>query len=136
MKAAIDEVRKTLAHEGVDMKRDIDLSREILFEMEKQDGSERSIKVVVEGHTEEEINYHLRLLKDAGFIEASVLGTRFGAIVTPTRLTWSGHEFIEAARSSKVWDGAKAFVLKTTGTLTLEGLKLAIPHVLKNLMGV
>jgi hypothetical protein len=51
-------------------------------------------------------------------------------------LTWSGHEFLNAARRSKVWERAKEFALKTTGTLTLEGLKVAIPQVTKLLMGM
>lgn len=118
------------------MKRDMDLIREILFECEKQDGTGRMIQVKIEGHSDEEINYHLVLLTDAGFIEASVLDTQIGPIVQPLRLTWSGHEFLNAARSSKMWEGAKEFALKTTGTVTLEGLKLAIPYVTKLLMGV
>jgi len=118
------------------MKRDMDLVRDILLDVEKQDGSGGWIKVAVENHSEDEINYHLLLLKDAGFLEAAVLNAGVRSIVQPTRLTWKGHEFLNAARSSKVWEGAKEFVLKTTGTLTLEGLKLAIPHVTKLLMGV
>jgi hypothetical protein len=75
------------------------------------------------------------LLKDAGFMEAAVLKSQDGVMVQPIRLTWSGHEFIDAARRSKVWEAAKAFALKTTGTLTVEGVKLAIPYVMKSLMG-
>jgi hypothetical protein len=118
------------------MKRDMDLVRDILFELEKQDGSGSWMKVALEGRSENEINYHLLLLKDAGFMEAAVLQDGVRSIVQPLRLTWSGHEFLNAARSSKLWEGAKEFVLKTTGTLTLEGLKLAIPHVTKSLMGM
>jgi len=118
------------------MKRDMDLIRKILLDLEKQDGSGLWIKVSIEDHSEDEINYHLRLLKDAGFIEASVLSAGVRSIVQPIRLTWSGHEFLNAARSSKLWDAAKEFAQKTTGTLTLEGLKLAIPHVTKLLMGL
>ena len=118
------------------MKRDMDLVRDILFEVEKQDGSGSWMKVVLEGRSEDEINYHLLLLKDAGYLDAAVLQDGVRAIVQPLRLTWTGHEFLNAARSSKLWEGAKEFALKTTGTLTLEGLKLAIPHVTKLLMGV
>jgi hypothetical protein len=113
----------------------MELVREILFAVESQSGSGRFIKVAIEGHSEEEINYHMVLLKDAGFMEAAVLESQEGPMVQPIRLTWSGHEFIDSARSSKVWDGAKAFALRTTGTLTLEGIKLAIPHVMKALIG-
>lgn len=84
------------------MKRDMDLIREILLECEKQDGTGRPIKVAIEGRSGDEVNYHLVLLKEVGFIEASsVLKTRFGPVLQPIRLTWSGHEFLGAARSSK-----------------------------------
>ena len=117
------------------MKRDMELIRELLFAVESHDSPETYIQVSIEGRSEEEINYHLLLLKDAGFIEAVVMESLGGVMVQPLRLTWSGHEFIDAARSNKVWEGAKAFALRTTGTVTLEGLKLAIPYVMKALMG-
>jgi hypothetical protein len=41
------------------MKRDMDLVRDILLDMEKQDGSGGWIEVAVPGHSEDEINYHL-----------------------------------------------------------------------------
>ena len=52
----------------------------------------------------------------------------------PKRLTYSGHEFLDAARGDTVWHKAKALTLKSTGTLTLEGLKIALPHVVKALI--
>ena len=69
------------------MKRDMDLIREILFELEKQGGSGSWMKVAIEGRSEDEINYHLLLLKDAGFLEAAVLQDGVRAIVQPIRLT-------------------------------------------------
>ena len=57
------------------MKRDMDLIREILFAVEKHDDKSGWIRVVIEGHSNEEVNYHLLLLKDAGFMEAAVMGT-------------------------------------------------------------
>jgi hypothetical protein len=114
----------------------MDLVREILLECEEQDRADGMIDIKIKGRSENEVNYHLMLLRDAGFIEASVLDTQIGPLVQPLRLTWSGHEFLSAARSSKLWEGAKEFSLKTTGALTLETLKLAIPHVTKLLMGV
>jgi hypothetical protein len=100
--------------------------------MIRKDGG---ISVAIEGHSNAEVNYHMLLLKDAGFVEAAVQRSDEGVMVQPLRLTWSGHEFIDSARSSKVWDGAKAFALKRTGTSTLEGMKLAIPHVMRALIG-
>jgi hypothetical protein len=62
------------------------------------------------------------------------LSSLSGICWKPTRLTYSGHEFLDAARSDTVWQKAKAWALKSTGTLTLEGLKLALPHVVKALI--
>ena len=68
------------------MKRDMDLVREILFELEKQDGSGSRMRVVLEGRSEDEINYHLLLLKDAGVLEAAVLRDGVRAISPVTEL--------------------------------------------------
>jgi hypothetical protein len=117
------------------MKRDMDLIRDILLVVEKQDHG-GLIKVEIEGHSPHDINYHMVLLRDAGLVEAAVMQSQDELYVQPIRLTWAGHEFIDSARSSKVWEGAKTFAMKTTGTLTLEALKLAIPIVIKNLMSM
>jgi len=49
-------------------------------------------------------------------------------------LTYGGHEFLDAARNDTVWEKAKTAVVKSTGVLTLEGLKVALPMVLKSLI--
>jgi hypothetical protein len=74
----------------------MDLIREVLFELEKQDGSGSWIKVAIEGRSQDEINCRLLLLKDIGFLEAAVLQDGVRAIVQPIRLTWSGDEFSNA----------------------------------------
>ena len=37
------------------------------------------------------------------------------------RLTNKGHEFLEHAKSSKVWEAAKEWTLKTTGIIFAKG---------------
>ena len=78
------------------MKRDLDLIRHILLEIEKEPYTGDILQLDIEGYTPEQINYHILLLADAGLIEvmeASYLGRRAFA---PIRLTWEGHEFLEA----------------------------------------
>ena len=116
------------------MKRDMDLVREILQKVEELPYDGQIHDIAIDGRTEEEINYHTMLLHDAGFVEAmKILSTQF-IRWKPMRLTYSGHEFLDAARSDTVWQKAKAWTLKSTGTLTLEGLKLALPYVVKALI--
>ena len=116
------------------MKLDTDLVRQILLAVEEFpfDGSFHDVEV--EGRTENEISYHVMLLHEAGLIEALDLSSQDGVCWKPQRLTYHGHQFLDAARSDTVWQKAKLWTQKSTGTLTLEGLKLALPHVVKALI--
>ena len=51
------------------MKRDMDLARKILFEVEKLSLSAMPVEIHVEGFSKEEINYHPIILGDAGLLE-------------------------------------------------------------------
>ncbi|TWU59940.1 hypothetical protein Poly51_02130 [Rubripirellula tenax] len=90
------------------MKRDMDLIRKILFYIEEND----DISVAVDGYDQRAISYHIRLLDEADLIHAAVLSSNSGEIVIQesgqTRLTWSGHEFIDAAREPTRWNKVKA----------------------------
>jgi hypothetical protein len=68
------------------------------------------------------VRYHAELAQDAGFIEAEFMMDGF--IVQ--RLTYAGHEFLDAAREEKLWNKAKQTVLSNAGTLTVEALKIAL----------
>ncbi|HLJ16517.1 MAG TPA: DUF2513 domain-containing protein [Bryobacteraceae bacterium] len=116
------------------MKRDMDLVREILLKVEEVPFDGRFHDIGIAGRPVDEITYHVMPLHEAGFIEAMDLSGLSGMCWKPKRLTYSGHEFLDAARSDTVWQKAKAWTLKSTGTLTLEGLKLALPHVVKTLI--
>ncbi len=89
------------------MKRDMDLVRAILIEMEKwtpgQDGGE----IEVQGRTPEEITYHLGLMHEAGLIKAINASSHDGEAWLPLKILWDGHEFLDAARSDTVWAKAK-----------------------------
>src|SRR4051794_38328755 len=104
------------------MKRDMDLARAILLELERRPewtGGGRGVKLELEGHTPGEISYHVMLLKEAGLVDA--IGDKAIAPTEdrwkPTRLTWAGHEFLDAAREESLWQKAKAVVFEKTGGL-------------------
>lgn len=100
------------------MKRDMDLIREILLAIERLDtGTDDDVVVVVEGREPHMVNAHLRLLAEAGFIDAHEIpddAAEFSHFV-PTRLTWSGHEFLDAVRNPEVWRRTKAGAAKAGG---------------------
>jgi hypothetical protein len=116
------------------MKRDMDLIRAILLEIEKLPDDLESHNIEMENATPEEVTYHVRLLAQAGLIEAEDFSTFAGTRWQPRGLTWNGHEFLDAARSDTVWRKAKEIVIAGTGTLTLEALKIALPHAIRSLI--
>jgi hypothetical protein len=116
------------------MKLDTELVREILIKIEELPFDGGFHDIAVDGRTGGEITYHVMILDEAGLIEAMDLSTMDGICWKPKRLTYAGHQFLDAARSDTVWKKATALAMKSTGTLTLEGLKVAIPMVVKALI--
>jgi hypothetical protein len=104
------------------MKRDMDLFRTLLLKVEEQPVNGPFTTIEVPGHSEDEVRYHVQLAQDAGFVEADFMMDGF--IVT--RMTYAGHEFLDAAREDKLWNRAKEILLRSTGTLTVEALKTAL----------
>ena len=58
--------------------------------------------------------YHAGLLIDAGLVEGRTVQGNHGQIIGAviTRLTWAGHDFLDAARNDTVWNKAKEKMLK------------------------
>jgi hypothetical protein len=85
------------------MKRDMDLVRDILVQAETFPfGDFHDISVA--DHAHEEVVYHVMLLDEAGLIEAKECSSLDGIDWKAKRLTYEGHEFLDAARSNKLVD--------------------------------
>ncbi len=115
------------------MKRDMDLCRIILFEIEKwEDKMPRSRKVEVEGYEQSAISYNILLLAEAYLVKAIEVSTADELILHPSRLTWEGHEFLEAARDDTIWNQAKELLLEKGGGMVFEVLKQALIQLVKD----
>ncbi len=114
------------------MKRDMDLIRAILLEVEKSPSPGGS-RIEIPGRAREELYYNAQLAQEAGLIDARFLPNSDEFHVL--RLTYAGHEFLDAARNDTLWVKAKETVTKNTGTLTLEGLKIALSTLIKHALG-
>lgn len=118
------------------MKRDMDLVRRILFALETQDDNSdlRFFKIDgVEGVT---LSGHIHLMCEAGLIEASEQKNRAESNWTPRRVTWRGHEFLDAIRNDTLWSKVKEAVLEKTGGLALSALEACAKHFLKQTLGI
>lgn len=101
------------------MKRDLDLCRQLLFDLEAH-SSECAINTLRAGEPDDRIRYHLRLLCDAGLVKET---NRTNGSFTSLRLTSAGAELIELSRSNARWRDAKALVLDRTGGQSLAAIR-------------
>jgi len=86
------------------MKRDLDTIRSLLLKTE-------SSTQAFQCESPEEI-YNAVLLSDAGLIEARFAPPTFPKMAVLLRLTWQGHDFLDAARNDTIWNTAKEKFLK------------------------
>jgi hypothetical protein len=105
------------------MQRDMDIVRHLLMWVE----TDHSHKLPVEC-SREQLSYHAQLLIDASLVEGTVhygasRGQRVPDAFHIQRLTWSGHDFLDAARDDNVWHTAKEKILKPGVSWTFELLK-------------
>jgi hypothetical protein len=119
------------------MKRDMDLVRKILLEIERQPFTHGKITLEIEGYSREEISYHVLLLSEANLIEAEV-SARASAEYKPIRLTWQGHEFLESVRDEARWNKLKdimgrvgGFVYEIARPVAIELLKSQVSLLLR-----
>ena len=119
------------------LKRDLDLAREILKEIEDHAYDPNgSFEVKIAGRSSEEISYHVMLLNEAGYIEASSLPTTDETIWKARRLTWEGHEFLEAAKDNTRWSRAKTMMKEKGVAMTFEVMKQLLTEMMKGTIGL
>lgn len=104
------------------MKRNFELLKKILELVESRPSTSPLHDIEVPGYDTAEVNYHVYLLDQAGFIDAKI--TRVGAneIYSPIifDLTWRGHEFLDNARNNTVWKKAIDTVKSKGGSVSFE----------------
>ncbi len=106
------------------MKRDMDIIRLILMQQETGEAPPDLAK-----YPEDLVVYNVALMKDAGLLVAEIRegygGSPRGAAII--RMTWAGHDFLDAARDDTLWRKAKEKVIRPTASWTfgilLEWLK-------------
>jgi hypothetical protein len=110
------------------MKRDLDLIRELLLQLEPRPVPETGIEWLaseacpVTGRSTAEIGYHLSLLEQAGFVDAGGpdVGIRQGVSGIAFRgLSWAGHDFLESVRNPDVWNKTRK-VTTAVGGMTVQ----------------
>jgi hypothetical protein len=88
------------------MKRDMKVVKAILEFLEGSDEADgtRSSVLTVDGVAPALVQYHLKLISDAGFVDA---GQQMPSHTTVKRLTWQGHEYLDKLRGAVSKVGAE-----------------------------
>ena len=116
------------------MKRDMDLVRTILLTAES---AARPDDIEVEGQDVRAIAHHIEILDDAGFVEPDILYSEEGPIRAGVRrLTWEGHEFLDAVRDDTVWQRTQDRIRSTVGTAAIEAWKATAEAITRGLLGL
>jgi hypothetical protein len=133
------------------MKRNLDLCREILQALEAHGERWHEDKPEVGGRPQKEVAYHLDLLCEAGLVWSEFREARSLCADAELaekisqhmyqnrdryRLTWAGHEFLDAARDNARWNSAKRKVIDNTGGLAFEFVKAVLMQKGKELLGL
>lgn len=114
------------------MKRDLHLVRAIGFAVEAATQSLSSTAIVIDGYRPEAIAYHAVLMCEAGLLlaeDASELAAGVPELMIH-RLTWAGHEFIDAARDDSSWNSVKRWA----GAVTLATLTWGLQELARRTM--
>ncbi|WP_435170764.1 DUF2513 domain-containing protein [Falsirhodobacter sp. 1013] len=99
------------------MKRDDDLIRRLMFEIEANPDPISLLGLTHDMEPDERIEYyHLKLLADEGMLEES------GKTGGVWRMTMKGHDFVAVVRDDTIWNRSKG-ALASVGGFTVSMLK-------------
>jgi hypothetical protein len=120
------------------MKRDMELMRKMLFEIESCD----DVFLPSDDPTDYRlIASHLLLLQEGGLIAGIEEIERPGGelivqVKAQPRLTWAGHEFVDAARSETLWKEATGKIGSELGTVSFAALNQLLTQLANQHLGV
>jgi hypothetical protein len=114
------------------MKRDMDLVRKILMTMEGAPANGVKAFSIVD-YDAEMVSYHVAIMGEAGLLIAEDYSTLHTLDYLPVRLTWAGHEFLEAVRDNSRWNQIKTQMDRTGGFVFDVAKALAISWMLQQL---
>lgn len=113
-----------LLKNGRKMKRDWDLIRKILTCMEEKPAGQNLDMEELSGNKAENFA-HIKMLKEAGFLNAAIAGFQEGGGVAIVQsLTFEGYDLLDTIRNETVWNGIKKTAVQKGLDLTFDVVKM------------
>lgn len=107
------------------MKRDMDLIRRILLDMEESENAMDAGVFVDDQHDYQAVSYNIDIMEQAGLIKASIVRADGGIYysVRVKSITWDGQDFLATIKSEKIWTKVKTKVSQKLGDASLDMIK-------------
>lgn len=114
------------------MKRDMDLLRLVLLEIEEKYRCTALVNLAINGYSVESVVYHCQLAYDAGYVASCDVHYADGSVywfsVGP--LTWEGNDYLDKIRDGSRWEKIKKaasekglpLVAETVGTISTAAI--------------
>jgi hypothetical protein len=116
----------------------MDLIRKMALAMEEAPTGFAPDNLSFDEYSPEQVAYHAHLMMQAGLAtgcETTHMGSS-GPEAILTGLTWSGHEFADAARDEARWKKAMGIVQDKGGSVTLSVLTQLLTSLMKGALGL
>jgi hypothetical protein len=113
------------------MTRDMDLFRAILLEVESQPAGKMWSAVPLLEHPTIEVVAHVRLISDAGLVDARFISPVNNEDAFVIRITNDGYDFLEASRQPSFWEKAKERVKSAGVPISVYALKQVFDILIK-----
>jgi Hypothetical protein (DUF2513) len=120
------------------MRRDLELIRKMVMAIEDAPSGWAPHPLEIEGYTSAQIGYHAYLLIDAGLANGQDCtdGGSEGPEGFISKLTWTGHEFADAARDETRWKKAIGMVQDKAGSVTIAVLTQLLGGLMRASLGL
>jgi len=113
------------------MKRDINLIRAIMLQVESWPIDKRGTNVEMQSVDPQVVSYHVMILDEAGLLKGQDASGLNDIDWFVDRLTWAGHEFVEAARDDTRWRNALSTIADKGGAVLFEIVKQVLVQLAK-----
>ena len=117
------------------MKRDWKLIRRILTALESEAVMNGDIRQdSIEGYSTDVVCYHIKLLANAGMIDAEISQTIGSSYAIARSLTWQGHELMDSIRTDALWNRIVLKIQKAGLELSFVAIKTATAGIIRELL--
>jgi len=102
------------------MKRDMNLIRELLLQLEESQGEIKVSNLQVAGYSDKEIAYNAYIMIEGGLAQGStftLMEDGRPVAVTLTNLTSAGHDFSDSIKNDTVWNNTLNYLKEKGGNI-------------------